>query len=143
MEYKVSVGNFDRKRHSRSIEKINNAHSGIEKELYFKNIARHILSEKGFEKVTTGPSTSYRVLAYIPLILGSFWFGIKGAVSIATGVILLFLPYVMEHWHAFSLENFHEILEGVLFVVIALTLGVFLLSNITAHPARLSDNIIR
>ncbi len=85
----------------------------------------------------------YRVLAYIPLILGSFWFGIKGAVSIATGVILLFLPYVMEHWHAFSLENFHEILEGVLFVVIALTLGVFLLSNITAHPARLSDNIIR
>lgn len=58
MEYKVSVGNFDRKRHSRSIEKINNAHSGIEKELYFKNIARHILSKEGFDNVTTGPSTS-------------------------------------------------------------------------------------
>ena len=58
MEYKVSVGDFDRKRHSGSIEKIGNAHSGIKKEPYFKNIARHILSKEGFENVTTGASTS-------------------------------------------------------------------------------------
>jgi len=79
----------------------------------------------------------YRVLFYLPLIVGTFWFGIRGAVSIATGVILLFLPYVMEDWHAFSLEDFHEILEGVLFVVIALTLGVLVERERKRHKALL------
>ena len=79
----------------------------------------------------------YRVLFYLPLIVGTFWFGIRGAASIATGVILLFLPYVMENWHAFSLEDFHEILEGVLFVVIALTLGVLVERERKRHKALL------
>ena len=79
----------------------------------------------------------YRVLFYFPLVVGTFWFGIRGAVSISTCVILLFLPYVMEHWHAFSLEDFHEILEGVLFVVIALTLGVLVERERKRHKALL------
>jgi len=58
MEYRISVGNFDRKRHSRIIDKIGKAQSGTEKEPYFKNIARYILSEEGFENITTGPSVS-------------------------------------------------------------------------------------
>ena len=58
MEYRISVGNFDRKRHSRIIEQIGKAQSGTEKEPYFKNIARYILSKEGFEKITTGPSVS-------------------------------------------------------------------------------------
>ena len=66
----------------------------------------------------------YRILLYIPLVLGSFWFGLRGAVTIAMGTIVLFLPYSMAHWHGFSLEDFHEILEGCLFFSIALILGV-------------------
>ncbi len=66
----------------------------------------------------------YRMLFYLPLLLGSFWFGIKGALYITISVMVLYVPYVMDHWHGFSLEDFHEILEGVLFMVIALTLGV-------------------
>ncbi len=58
MEYRVSAGIFDRSKHSRSIEQIGKAQSGTEKEPYFKNIARRILSKKGFENVTTGPSVS-------------------------------------------------------------------------------------
>ncbi len=58
MEYRVSIGGFDRKRHSRSIEKIRKARNSIDKEPYFKNIARHILSKKGFHDITTGPSVS-------------------------------------------------------------------------------------
>ncbi len=58
MEYKVSAGVFDRKKHSRSIVKIGTARSSLEKESHFKNIARSILSREGFENVTTGPSTS-------------------------------------------------------------------------------------
>lgn len=58
MKYPVLIGSFDRKRHARSIQKIIDARNGIEKERYFKNIARDILSKEGFEDVTTGPSTS-------------------------------------------------------------------------------------
>jgi len=77
----------------------------------------------------------YRVLAYIPLILGSFWFGIKGAIAIATAMILLFFPYVMVHWHGFSLEDFHEILEGLLYFAIALILGVLVKRERKKHRA--------
>ena len=65
----------------------------------------------------------YRILLYIPLILGSFWFGIKGAIAIAIGMILLFSPYTVANWHGFSLEDFHVILEAILYFGIALILG--------------------
>jgi hypothetical protein len=58
VEYRVLTGSFDRKDHSRSIEKIRKARSSIEKEHFFKNIARHILLKEGFENVTTGPPVS-------------------------------------------------------------------------------------
>ncbi len=77
----------------------------------------------------------YRVLPYIPLILGSFWFGIKGALIIATSMVLLFVPYVMAHWHGFSLEDFHEILEGVLYLAIALILGILVEREKKRHKA--------
>ena len=65
----------------------------------------------------------YRILLYIPLVLGSFWFGIKGAITIAISMILLFSPSIMLNWHGFSLEDFHVILEGILYFAIALILG--------------------
>jgi len=77
----------------------------------------------------------YRVLSYVPLILGSFWFGIRGALTIAIGMILLFFPYGMAHWHGFSLEDFHEILEGALYLAIALILGVLVERERKKHRA--------
>ena len=49
MDYRVSTGHFDRKRHSRTIEKIGDAHSGVEKEPYFKNIAGTYFQKKGLK----------------------------------------------------------------------------------------------
>lgn len=66
----------------------------------------------------------YRILLYIPLVLGGFWFGIRGSVAIAIGIILFFCPYVIAHWPGFSLEVFHEILEGCLYLAFALIIGV-------------------
>jgi len=60
MKYPVSAGSFDRKRHTRSIHRILDARSGVEKERYFKNIARDILRKEGFDYVTTGPPTSLK-----------------------------------------------------------------------------------
>lgn len=66
----------------------------------------------------------YRALLYLPLLLGAFWFGIKGAVYVAACVILLFVPYALRHWDGFSLEDFHQILEAVLYLAFALTAGI-------------------
>ena len=77
----------------------------------------------------------YRILLYIPLVLGGFWFGIKGAVTIAMGTIVLFVPYSKAHWHGFSLEDFHEILEGCLYVAISIILGVLVERERKKHRA--------
>ena len=65
----------------------------------------------------------YRMLFYLPLILGSLWFGMKGAVYICVSVSILFLPHAIRQWQEFSYEDFYRLLEGVLYIVIALILG--------------------
>lgn len=79
----------------------------------------------------------YRVLLYVPLVLGSSWFGIKGAATIAISVIFLFSPYIMAHWHGFSLEDFHAILEGVLYLGVAWILGILVERERKKHKALL------
>jgi hypothetical protein len=54
----------------------------------------------------------YRMLFCLPLVLGSLWFGLKGAIFVCASVSILYLPYTMTQWQGFSLENFHELLEG-------------------------------
>jgi two-component system sensor histidine kinase HydH len=65
----------------------------------------------------------YRMLFYLPLVLGSFWYGMKGAMYVCASVSLLYLPYAMTQWHGFSLEDFHELLEGVLYIIVAFITG--------------------
>jgi signal transduction histidine kinase len=65
----------------------------------------------------------YRMLFYVPLVLGSTWFGIKGAMYVCVSVSVLFLPHAMAQWEGFSFEDFMRLLEGVLYIVIALILG--------------------
>ena len=59
----------------------------------------------------------------MPLVLGSLWFGMKGAVYISLGVSVLFLPHAIRQWEWFSLNDFHRLSEGVLYIGIALILG--------------------
>lgn len=65
----------------------------------------------------------YRMLFYLPLVLGSLWFGMKGAIYICVSVSVLFLPHAIRQWQWFSLEDFHRLSEGVLYIGIALILG--------------------
>ena len=65
----------------------------------------------------------YRMLFYLPLVLGSFWFGMKGAMYVCASVSVLYLPYAMTQWKGFSLEDFHEVLEGFLYVIVAFIIG--------------------
>jgi len=64
----------------------------------------------------------YRMLFYLPLVLGSFWFGLRGAVLVSAAVTLFYLPYGIYRWRSFS-HDFNLLLEGALYVCIALVLG--------------------
>ena len=39
----------------------------------------------------------YRMLFYLPLVLGSLWFGLKGAIFVCASVSILYLPYTIYH----------------------------------------------
>jgi two-component system sensor histidine kinase HydH len=64
----------------------------------------------------------YRMLFYLPLVLGSFWFGLRGSIFVSIAVALLYLPYVISRWQGIAYD-FNKILEGILFVFIAIVLG--------------------
>jgi signal transduction histidine kinase len=81
----------------------------------------------------------YRMLSYLPLILGTFWFGMRGAVAISVTVSVLFLPFVALHWENFSWLDFERLLEVVLYVVVALILGFLVEKERAEHRARLEN----
>jgi len=64
----------------------------------------------------------YRMLFYLPLVLSSFWFRLKGAVIVSMTVCLLYIPYMIVQWHG-AAQDLNKILESILFVFIAFVLG--------------------
>ncbi len=79
----------------------------------------------------------YRMLFYLPLVLGSLWFGLKGALYVLASVSIFFLPYAIIHWQGMSFEDFAKLLEGVLYVVIGLVLGLLVEKEKKRHIALL------
>ncbi|HUU81823.1 MAG TPA: ATP-binding protein [Acidobacteriota bacterium] len=77
----------------------------------------------------------YRMLFYLPLVLGCFWFGLKGAWYVSAGVTIFYLPYLIKQWQGFSFDDFQKILEGVLFIVIAFILGWLVEKERKKHAA--------
>jgi two-component system sensor histidine kinase HydH len=65
----------------------------------------------------------YRMLFYLPLVLGCFWFGAKGATYVSASVLIFYLPYVFKGWQGFSFEDFHKLLEIALYIIVAFVLG--------------------
>lgn len=64
----------------------------------------------------------YRMLFYLPLVLGSFWFGLRGAVYVSAAFIIFYLPFGFDRWRGFF-HDFNILLEAGLYVFIALVLG--------------------
>jgi two-component system sensor histidine kinase HydH len=79
----------------------------------------------------------YRMLFYLPLVLGSLWFGLKGALFVSVSVSILYFPHLMVQWQGFSLENFHKLLEGVLYIVIGVIVGSLVEKERKKHRALL------
>ena len=79
----------------------------------------------------------YRMLFYLPLVLGSLWFGLKMAIFVCASVSIVYLPYTMTQWQRFSLEAFHELLEGVLYIINAFIIGYLVEKERKKHRALL------
>ena len=78
----------------------------------------------------------YRMLFYLPLVLGSFWFGLNGALYVSGSVVTLYLLYLIEHWGG-PYELFQKFLEMVLYLVIALVIGLLVEKERRKHRALL------
>lgn len=78
----------------------------------------------------------HRRVYYLPLVLGAFWFGIKGAVVVSISAIALYLPFTLFHWQGSS-HDFDTILEGGLYVFIALILGFLAERQQREHAAKI------
>lgn len=79
----------------------------------------------------------YRMLFYLPLVLGSLWFGLKGALYVSGSVSVFYLPHLIKQWQGLSLENFHKLTEGILYIVIAVILGLLVEKERKKHRALL------
>ncbi|VBB42920.1 Integral membrane sensor signal transduction histidine kinase [uncultured Desulfatiglans sp.] len=64
----------------------------------------------------------YRMLFFLPLVLGSFWFGLKGAIFVSISIIIPYIPYVYHQWNGFY-QEFDKFLEAGLFVFMGCLLG--------------------
>ena len=70
--------------------------------------------------------TFLRLLYYVPLVFAGLWYGIRGSLAVCGTVIALYTPYMLIQWHGFSTEDFDRLMEGVLFVGIAILLGILM-----------------
>ena len=65
----------------------------------------------------------YRELYFLPLILAGFWFGLKGGIVTSLSITALYLPVTFMDWEGFSPSDFGNMLEIILFNIVAGGLG--------------------
>jgi two-component system, NtrC family, sensor histidine kinase HydH len=65
----------------------------------------------------------YRTLFYLPLVLGTVWFALKGALVISITTLLLSLPLAIQQMMGFSAMGFHLLLEALVFFSVTFILG--------------------
>jgi len=81
--------------------------------------ALHLFVSRDFEK----GHIIARELYFLPIILGAFWFGLRGAVITAMSITLFYLTYSIAHWQGFTSNDLDRLLETGLFIIIAVTTG--------------------
>ena len=66
----------------------------------------------------------FRRFYYIPIILGSFWFGIRGGVVIPLLAGFLFAPHVLFQWREFPTREIDQYLEIIVYFSVGIVTGV-------------------
>ncbi|HEY6009825.1 MAG TPA: hypothetical protein VIX18_00035, partial [Nitrospirota bacterium] len=62
-------------------------------------------------------------LYIVPIILGAYWYGIKGGISVSLASTVLFSPHLFLHW-ADPFLDVYNFIELFLFVLIGGVTGV-------------------
>ena len=62
-------------------------------------------------------------LYIVPIIIGAYWYGIKGGVAVSIASVLLFSPHLFLHWHDPFLDIYNYV-ELFLFLLIGGVTGV-------------------
>lgn len=62
-------------------------------------------------------------LYIVPIILGAYWYGARGGLSVSIASVMLFLPHLFRHWHDPFLDVFNYV-ELFLFLLIGVVTGV-------------------
>lgn len=68
--------------------------------------------------------TLYRGLCFIPVILGGFWFGVRGGLAASLVTTLLYVPHVWLAWNVYPVLNMDRGIDMVLYNVVAVIIGV-------------------
>ena len=84
----------------------------------------------------------YRRIYYLPIILGGFWFGIRGGAGIALLVSVIYAPHVLFQWGYMPSIHIEQYLEILLYNLIGFTTG-FLSSRVYAERLLAEENMQR
>jgi len=80
----------------------------------------------------------YRSLFYLPLVLGTFWFALKGAIIISISTVFLYLPCGIQVWDGSSMDDSCLIGEVMVYFFITFVLGLPIVKKIVeAHDGDL------
>jgi two-component system sensor histidine kinase HydH len=66
----------------------------------------------------------YQGLYFIPILLSGLWFGLRGGLVASLSITILYLPFTIIHWRAFSTDDINGLLEMVLYNLVAVVLGI-------------------
>jgi two-component system, NtrC family, sensor histidine kinase HydH len=66
----------------------------------------------------------YQGLFFLPVMLAGFWFGLMPALITSVGITVLLLPFTFMYWKSFSVGDFNNVMELVLYNAVAAILGL-------------------
>jgi len=66
----------------------------------------------------------YNRLYYIPIILGAFFYGLGGGITISVLVSLIFVPHIFLDWGGFVASNINMVTEVVLYNAVGAITGL-------------------
>lgn len=67
--------------------------------------------------------TLYRDLYFIPILMVSFWYGLRGGLLIGSVVIFLYAPHIAMTWSDQPGVNFGNLMQLFIFALIAVSMG--------------------
>jgi signal transduction histidine kinase len=84
----------------------------------------------------------YNRLYYIPIILGAFFFGLRGGLTVSILISLIFLPHILVDWGGFVARNINMMAEVFLYNVVGVITGL-LVSSERKYRKELEETGIR